>query len=211
VWSRDVEALLAMGRLDEAEVVSAELRARADVAGDPTVEGLASRCKGLLLAARGDTQGAIEAMDASLAAYARCQMPLEHGRTLLEKGSIERRAKRKAAAKQTLEEALAIMEPLGYKVWVSQTRDELARIGLRRPRTAAELTPTQVRVGELVAAGLTNPEIGRQLHMSVRTVESHLSRIYREHGVRSRSQLAAALVASGAASGAAPASDGAAH
>jgi len=48
-------------------------------------------------------------------------------------------------------------------------------------------------VAERVAAGLTNPQIARELHMSLRTVESHLSRVYREYGVTSRSQLAAAL------------------
>lgn len=43
------------------------------------------------------------AMDSALADHGRCRRPFEHGRTLLEKGTIERRAKRKAAAKQTLE------------------------------------------------------------------------------------------------------------
>ena len=134
-------------------------------------------------------------MDRALAAHARCHRPFEHGRTLLEKGSIERRAKRKAAAKQTLEEALAMLEPLGAQLWVSRTRDELSRIGLRRASGSDGLTPAQTRVAELVAAGLTNPEIARELHMSLRTVESHLSRVYREYGVRSRSQLTAALAA----------------
>lgn len=57
------------------------------------------------------------------------------------------------------------------------------------------LTPAQARVADRVAAGLTNPQIARELHMSLRTVESHLSRVYREHGVNSRSQLAAAMAA----------------
>ncbi|MBV9474045.1 MAG: helix-turn-helix transcriptional regulator [Solirubrobacterales bacterium] len=132
-------------------------------------------------------------MDAALAAHARGQWPYEHGRTLLEKGSIERRAKRKAAAKRTLEQALAILEPLDAQVWISRTRDELSRIGLRKAKSSDGLTPAQTRVAELVASGLSNPEVARQLHMSLRTVESHLSRVYREHGVKSRAQLAAAL------------------
>ncbi|MGO9907963.1 MAG: response regulator transcription factor [Solirubrobacteraceae bacterium] len=113
----------------------------------------------------------------------------------LEKGSIERRAKRKAAAKQTLEEALAVLELLGAESWVSRTRDELSRIGLRRARATDGLTPAQTRVAQLVATGLSNPQIARELHMSVRTVESHLNRVYREYGVSSRSQLAAAIAA----------------
>ena len=71
-------------------------------------------------------------MDCALAAHARCHRPFEHGRTLLEKGALERRAKRKGAAKQTLERALAMLEPLAAQFWVSRTRDELSRIGMRR-------------------------------------------------------------------------------
>jgi DNA-binding CsgD family transcriptional regulator len=196
VWSQDVEALIAMSKLEEAEVLSAELRSRAAVSRNPQVQAMASRCEGLLRAARGDIVAAIDAMDAGLAAHARCRPSLEHGRTLLEKGTILRRAKRKAAAKQTLEEALAILEPLGAQAWVSRTRDELSRIGLRRAKGSEGLTSAQARVAELVAAGHTNPQIARQLHMSLRTVESHLSRVYREYGVSSRSQLAAAFGAS---------------
>jgi DNA-binding CsgD family transcriptional regulator len=158
--------------------------------------------------ARGELEAAIDAMDSAIAAHLRWQRPFEHGRTLLEKGSIERRAKRKAPAKQTLEQALAILEPLEAEVWVSRARDELSRIGLRRARATAGLTAAQTRVAELVAAGHTNPQIAQQLHMSLRTVESHLSQVvYREYRVRSRSHLVAALAA---AHGRSPASASAA-
>jgi DNA-binding CsgD family transcriptional regulator/Tfp pilus assembly protein PilF len=197
VWSQDVEALIALGRLDEAEDVLSELRSRADACQNADAQAVALRCEALLLAARGDVVAAIAATDAALAAHARGQRPLEHGRTLLEKGSIERRAKRKASAKQSLEQALAMLEPLDAKIWVARARDELSRIGLRRARATEGLTPAQVRVAELVAAGHTNPEIAAQLHMSVRTVASHLSQVYREYGVSSRSQLAAALATPG--------------
>jgi DNA-binding CsgD family transcriptional regulator len=199
-WSEDVEALIAMDRLDDAEQILAELRSRAGLCSTSHADALACRCEGLLSTARGDLVGAIEAMDRALAAHARCHRPFEHGRTLLEKGAIERRAKRRAAAKQTLEQALAVLEPLGAQIWVSRIRDELSRIGLRRASVSNGLTPAQSRVAELVAAGLTNPEIARRLHMSSRTVESHLSRVYREYGVRSRSQLVAALAAPAGAS-----------
>ena len=193
VWSLDVEALIALDRLDEAEDVLAELRARAEVCGSDLVHAIAARSEGLLLAARGELPAAIDAMDAAIAAHQRCERPFEHGRTLLEKGSIERRARHKAAAKQTLEQALAILEPLGAEIWVTRARDELSRIGLRRAKATEGLTAAQTRVAELVVAGLTNPQIAQQLHMSVRTVESHLSHVYREHHVSSRSQLVAAL------------------
>jgi DNA-binding CsgD family transcriptional regulator/tetratricopeptide (TPR) repeat protein len=196
-WSLDVEALTALDRLEEADAVLAELRSRADVCRSDHLQAIAIRSEGLLLAARGELSAGIEAMDRALAAHLRCRRPFEHGRTLLEKGSIERRAKRKAAAKQSLEEALAILEPLGAEMWACRARDELSRIGLRRGRATEGLTPAQTRVAELVVAGSSNGEIALELHMSLRTVESHLTRVYQEHGVKSRTQLVAALAASG--------------
>ena len=97
-----------------------------------------------------------------------------------------------------MEQALAILEPLGAEMWVSRARDELSRIGLRGARATEGLTPAQERVAELVTSGATNAEIARELHMSLRTVESHLSRVYRERGVSSRAQLIAAMAASAA-------------
>ena len=132
-------------------------------------------------------------MDSAIAAHLRCRRPYEHGRTLLEKGSIERRAKHKAAAKQTFEQALAILEPLGADSWVSRARDELGRIGIRRAKATVGLTPAQIRIAELLATGSTTAQIARELHMSVRTVETHLTKLYREYGVTSRSQLTAVL------------------
>lgn len=192
VWTLDLEALIVLGRLDEADNALAELRARAEACDSDHLRAIACRGEGLLLAARGDFAAAIDAMDRAVAAHLRQRRLFEYGRTLLEKGSLERRAKRKAAAKQTLEEALAILEPLGPEMWLSRTRDELSRIGLRRARTTG-LTPAQIRVAELVREGSTNAEIARQLHMSLRTVEAHLTRVYRERGVSSRAQLIAAM------------------
>ena len=128
---------------------------------NPHGVAIARRCEGLLLAARGEVAGAIESMDAALAGHAQRPLPLETGRTLLEKGSIERRAKRKTAAKQTLEHALALLEPLGAAFWVARARDEFTRIGLRRAFVTDGLTPAQERVAELAVGGATNREIAR--------------------------------------------------
>ena len=111
-----------------------------------------------------------------------------------EKGSIERRAKHKTAAKQTLDLALAVLEPLGAAIWVARARDELSRIGLRRVVVTEGLTPAQERVAELAAEGATS-EIARALYMSVRTVESAPHQDLRRAQIRSRAQLATALAA----------------
>jgi DNA-binding CsgD family transcriptional regulator len=136
-------------------------------------------------------------MDAALAQHALRPLPMELGRTLLEMGTLERRAKRKSAAKQSLEHALAILEPLHARIWVARARDELGRIGLRRAVASDGLTPAQQRVAELVLVGMTNRQIAETLYMSRRTVETHLTKMYRELGVKSRAQLISTMSTTG--------------
>jgi len=195
-WSDDIEALIALGRLDDADEILADLLDCARKAENPNALGIAERCRGLLLAARGDLAGAIDTMQTALVQHALRPLPREVGRTLLEKGTLERRAKRKSAAKQSLERALETLEPLQANMWTERARDELSRVGLRRPAASDGLTPTQERVAELVRAGLTNRQIADTLYMSLRTVETHLTSVYRELGVKSRAQLITAMSAS---------------
>jgi DNA-binding CsgD family transcriptional regulator len=199
LWAWDVEALLALGRVDDAEAVTGDLASRAAAQANPHALAVGQRCRGLLLAARGDLVAAVAALDDALATHALRPIPAEIGRTLLERGSLQRRAKRKSDAKRSLEEAVAILEPLGAALWVSRARDELGRIGLRRPGAAEGPTPAQRRVAELVVSGASNREIAGALHMSLRSVESHLTSLYRQFGVRSRAQLAAKLATGEAA------------
>jgi DNA-binding CsgD family transcriptional regulator len=118
--------------------------------------------------------------------------PFERARTLLIYGTMLRRAKRRKAAREAIEEALSIFESLPAPVWVENARAELARIGGRAP-SGGGLTPSERRVAEVVAAGKTNKETAAELFISVHTVEDALKRIYRKLGVRSRTELARRL------------------
>ena len=122
-------------------------------------------------------------------------MAPEIARTLLELGTVQRRAKQKTKAKESLERALAMFESMGAQMWAARVRDELDRVGLRRPSVSEGLTPAQTRVAELVLAGMSNREIASTLYMSQRSVEAHLTKVYREFGVRSRAQLVATMSA----------------
>ena len=195
LWTLDIEALIALGRLEEADALIGDLMSRANRAKNPNAQAIAHRCRGLLLAAQGSIPEAIEEMDAALADHARRTLPPELARTLVEKGTLQRRAKQKSAAKRTLEEALELLDPLSAEILKVRARDELSRIGLRRTTGTDGLTSAQVRVAELVAAGMSNQQIAATLYMSTRSVESHLTKVYRELGIRSRSQLATALAA----------------
>jgi DNA-binding NarL/FixJ family response regulator len=143
----------------------------------------------LLAAAEGDHAGALTAFERSLS-HAEA-FPLERGRALLCFGTVLRQTQQKRAAREALEEAIAVFEELGASLWAEKARVELSRISGRRA-SSDELTETERLVAELAAQGRTNREIAAELYMGVSTVEAHLSRVYRKLGVR-RAELAGAL------------------
>ena len=108
-------------------------------------------------------------------------------------GRAQRRAKKRAAARQSLEAARAGFEQLGCPGWAQAAAGELDRISGRRATPGGGLTPGERRVAELVAAGLSNKQAAEQLYLSVYTVEAHLSQAYAKLGIASRTQLARAL------------------
>lgn len=193
LWSCDAEALIALGDPDGAVERAEELLERGRRVGNHNTAAVALRCRGLALAARGETAAALKTMTAALSEHDRRPLPAEIARTLLETGAIQRRLRQKSAAKRSLEQALAVFEPLGASMWTARAKDELSRVGLRRATVSDGLTPAQTRVAELVAAGMSNREIAGTLYMSPRSVEAHLTKVYREYGVRSRAQLVVAL------------------
>jgi DNA-binding CsgD family transcriptional regulator len=187
-----VEAHVGLGELDEAGARLDALERQARLHPRPRFRAWASRCRGLLLAGRGDAAGAVAELEAALAAHAALPIPFERARTLLALGIARRRAKRKRPAREALEDALIIFEQLGARLWAERVQAELARIG-GRTENRDDLTPTERRVAELVAGGRTNKEAAAALSVSVRAIEANLSRIYLKLGIRSRSQLARAL------------------
>jgi DNA-binding CsgD family transcriptional regulator len=191
-----VEALAAVGELQRAEAVLAAWEKQARRVDLAWSLATSARCRSLLEAARGRPDEALGSITRALVAHERLPMPFELGRTLLAKGQIERRGKHKAAAKESLGQALAIFEELGAPLWAEKARAELARVGLRRA-ASDDLTETERRVAELAASGLTNREVAAQLFMSPKTVEANLARAYRKLGIHSRAELGARLAGIG--------------
>ena len=103
-------------------------------------------------------------------------------------GSIQRRVKQRAAARASLEEALASLEAIGARLWAERARAGLGGIGGRA--RSGGLTPTEERVADLVAEGRSNKEVAEALFVTVRTVEANLTRVYAKLGIRSRTELA---------------------
>jgi DNA-binding CsgD family transcriptional regulator len=188
----EIEALVALGELERGERLTEMLAARGRELDRPWALATSGRCRALLSAARGEPQAALVEVERALSDHARLSMPLELGRTLLVKGQIERRLKRKAAAVESLEQALVTFEEIRARVWAGRARAELDRVGLRR-LAPKELTETEKRVAELAASGLTNREVAAELFVSPKTVEANLARVYRKLDIHSRAELGARL------------------
>ncbi len=188
-----IEVLISLGDLQRAEELLIWLERRGQATGRWWTLAAAARCRGLLLAARGDTPGALQALDDALRHHLQLPMPFELGRTLLITGQLQRRVKRKALARQQLDDALRIFQSLPAPTWAERARSELSRIGLPPPAPRA-LTATEERVASLAASGHTNRQVAKALFLSPRTVEANLARVYRKLGISSRAELGAAMV-----------------
>lgn len=188
-----VEALVALGEMDEARAVSERLAELSREQDHPW--GLASvkRCRGLLGLASAYDEAAAALLREAADDYRALGLRFDEARSLLVLGRTLRRHRKWAAARETLERSIAAFEDMAAPAWAEQARAEVQRIAGRTRADASELTPTERRVAELAAGGMSNKEIAAELVVSVYTVEKHLSHVYAKLGVHSRSKLATAL------------------
>jgi DNA-binding NarL/FixJ family response regulator len=184
-----LEALVQLGQLDRAERLVDWFEGRARAVGRRSATAHALRARGLLLAARGDLEGAEQSLAASLDGFERLSMPFEVARTLLALGRVLRRRRQRRGARDALQLALSQFEGMGAAVWAERTREELAL--LPHAPTTDVLTATERRVVAMASEGLSNKEIARDLFVTVSTIEVHLSHAYAKLGVHSRTRLAA--------------------
>jgi len=186
------EALAGMSRPGEGRALLQEAFDRASTTMKPPwAMAAAARVRGLLAEAEGDLELAECELEAAVAVGREVGWPLELGRSLLALGTVQRRAQKKHAARQTLDQAVAVFEELGAKPWAERARRELGRIGGRKAAREG-LSTTETEIVELVVAGRSNKEVAQALHLSPKTVEWNLSKVYRKLGVHSRTELAAA-------------------
>jgi DNA-binding NarL/FixJ family response regulator len=183
-----IDAFVSLGDLERSGELLKAMQDRAGRIDSPWEEAIRARCRGSLCSAQRDYDGAAAALEEALHQQERLKAPFDRGRTLFARGVLQRRLKQRRAARESLKAALATFEELGARLWAEKTRTELKRIAGRTPSDDV-LTPTEQRVGELVAEGQTNKEIATTLFVTVKAVEANLTRIYAKLGIRSRTEL----------------------
>ena len=190
-----VEAYARAGREDDARATLHRFEQAARKTARSWALAASARCRGLL--AGDDT---FEPAFAEALELHGAETPFERARTELCLGERRRRARRRADARGPLRSALETFERLGATPWAERARAELAACGetVQRgePGAADELTPQELQVALIVARGATNKEAGAALFLSPKTIETHLGRVYRKLGVRTRTELAALLARS---------------
>ncbi|WP_328406994.1 helix-turn-helix transcriptional regulator [Nocardia sp. NBC_00403] len=161
----------------------------------PWIQAHLLRCRGML-----DGNG--EAYARALELHAAEQRWFDHARTALLYGEWLRRDRSKTKARSVLRGAMSIFERLYAWPWAERARTELRAAGEAIVPTgcdlAALLTPQELQVVRLAAAGATNKEIGARLLLSPKTVAHHLYRAFPKLGVTSRNGLARVDFGSGA-------------
>lgn len=191
-WAREaVKVFVRSGRREAAERVLAWLAAAmAEVPCSwPRAAHEASLAE--LAGADGDREEAVERYARALESLSHVELPVEEAAVLVDYARLLRQTAQPRLARPHLARALRLAQQAGASWHQRQAHEELRAGGgrRRRQRPADELTAQETRVAALAEQGLTNVEIGRQLGISAKTVESHLRVVYSKLNVRSRREL----------------------
>jgi len=190
-------AHLALGDRESAGRLADEELELAQAFGAPRALGVAKRAAGVI--AGGDRGASL--LGGAIGQFEQGDASLERARALADLGALLRRRNRRTEARELLREALDAAHHAGAKPLAERAETELRATGAR-PRRAVltgldALTASERRIAELASQGLTNREIAQTLFITARTVEGHLTSVFRKLMLDSRDELPAAL-ASGA-------------
>jgi DNA-binding NarL/FixJ family response regulator/tetratricopeptide (TPR) repeat protein len=183
-----VEALARSGADDEAARLLESLDQQAAVVGSAWACEAAARCRGVLLLTRAEPERAAAILEAAAQNLERLGHRPEAARAVLAHGQALLRSGRRKQAADVLSDARGRFAAIGAPLWEARAAEEFERAF--PARAEGGLTRAERRVAALAAEGWRNREIGRELYMSVGTVEAHLTRIYSKLDIRSRTELA---------------------
>jgi DNA-binding CsgD family transcriptional regulator len=186
-------AHLALGDNESAARLAEEELELARAFGAPRARGVATRAAGIVT---GGNRG-ISLLHTAIDDFAQAGATLERARTLADLGAILRRHNRRTEARELLREALDVAHRSLARPLADCAETELRATGARPRRVVLtgleSLTASERRIAEYASQGLTNREIAQTLFVTGRTVEGHLTSIFRKLQLQSRNELAAVL------------------
>jgi DNA-binding CsgD family transcriptional regulator len=186
-------AYLLLGEPDEAKALADEEVELARAFGGQRALGIALRAAGII----GGGAAGEALLREAVASHEQAGVKLDQARSLVDLGALLRRANKRSEAREVLRRGLDSAHRLGARPLAERAETELRATGARPRRvvlTGLEaLTASERRVAELAAKDLTNREIAQQLFVTARTVEGHLTSVFRKLRITSRDELSAAL------------------
>lgn len=189
-----VQTLLRAGRIDEAEEALSAAEQRASGVDLPSWFARLAVPRATIMLQRGDTERALSLFDDAVDAVEHSPMPVYATRVLFEYGITLRRIGRRQRADDIFRRASTLFEEMGAYAMVERCNKERQLSGVGgRVHSRHGLTAQEEQVARLAADGTTNREISMQLTVSLKTVEFHLTNIYKKLGIRGRADLATAL------------------
>ena len=191
----EADALVNLGRLDEAESALLEFERAIPPLGLASAALALARCRANLAVAAGDPTRADESFAQAHLLEAEVAMPFEHALVSLDDGRRLRSEEREVLAVAQLEKAHRIFSSLGADPYVAICATELTALEVTAspssPAASLGLSRAELAVARLVATGLTNREVAGELYVSVKTVEFHLRNTYIKLDISSRKALTA--------------------
>ena len=182
-----IEAAARSGRLDETTDRFQRYRDLVEQSPSPARLSLLARCRALM------GEGTDPEQFETAVASATPLSPFEQARTELLYGEWLWRQRQRREARRHLGRAADLFHQVGAPPWEERAEAELRATGetarRRDPSTLDRLTPQELQIAGLVAAGMTNRQIAAQLYLSPRTIDYHLRKVFSKLGVASRTEL----------------------
>lgn len=188
------QTLIRAGRIDAADEVITGAEERHTPSGLVSLTAKNAVPRATIQFQRGDVTGGLQTFENAVEAILGTPMPAYQSRILFEYGKVLRRHGRRQRADEILSHAAEIFRQMGASVMVERCAAErrvggVGGVGAVARTNPHGLTPQEEQIAALVAEGATNSAVARELSLSTKTVEYHLTRIYRKLGVRTRQGL----------------------
>ncbi|MDO5512528.1 helix-turn-helix transcriptional regulator, partial [Corynebacterium sp.] len=189
------QTLIRAGRIDAADDLITATEARHSPSGLVSLMAKNAVPRATIQIQRGEVGAGLRTFEDAVDAILDTPMPAYQSRILFEYGKVLRRHGRRQRADEVLSHAAEIFAQMGASVMVERCAAErrVGGVGLVHHTNPHGLTPQEEQIAALVAEGATNAAVARELSLSTKTVEYHLTRVYKKLGVGSRQGLREAL------------------